>query len=117
MEASGSASGTIVDNRTINQAHHQAPFLCRLTYRNVAGVAGDPLFGEEGFEGQKQEFAPQLAAVAAAQDREAQVGRIFTPSKRRERTRGSCKVPDDRSPSRRLVRRCSAYVVWLPVRT
>ena len=69
--------------------------LCRLTNRNVAGRTGDPLFGEE--EGQNQEFALQLAALAIAQDREAQVGHISTPSKRRELTRGSCKVPDDRS--------------------
>ena len=48
-------------------------FLCRLTHRNVAGRAGDPLFGEEEAEGQNQEFAPQLAAVTVAQDREAQV--------------------------------------------
>ena len=60
--------------------------LCRLTNRNVAGRTGDPLFGEE--EGQNQEFALQLAALAIAQDREAQVGHISTPSKRRERTRG-----------------------------
>ena len=33
--------------------------------------AGDPLFGEEESEGQKQEFVPQLASVAVAQDREA----------------------------------------------
>ena len=39
-------------------------FLCRLTHRNVAGGAGDPLFGDEEAEGQNQEFALQFAAVA-----------------------------------------------------
>ena len=49
------------------------PFSCCLTNWNVAGCAGDPLFGEEKAEGQDQEFAPQFTTVAVAQDHEVQV--------------------------------------------
>ena len=42
------------------------------TIKPVRGV-GDPLSGEEEAEGQKQEFAPHLAAMAVAQVRKVQV--------------------------------------------
>ena len=48
-------------------------FLCSLAGLHVAGRSGDPLFHSHKCQGEKQEFAPEFAAIAIAEDGEAKI--------------------------------------------